>query len=154
MRRPWWALAVLAAMRSTAGAQEVPRPVDAAIPPGAVMVVPGQPAIDPAWAGPGTDPAFAAPGTLPPGTPPAEHRGFFARWLDRKKQAVCRIPYPDAGCGDWHQDCIFIFGSCRAFYREPCLPGPTPLPPPPGYGVPGAYGSLSVLGAAPGCGCP
>jgi hypothetical protein len=44
-------------------------------------------------------------------------------------------------CGSWKSECTFIFGSCREFFGEPCLPGPPPPPyvaggyaPPPGYG--------------------
>src|SRR5947207_11714413 len=29
------------------------------------------------------------------------------------------------GCGNWHEDLRFIFGSCRSFFGEPCLPKPT-----------------------------
>jgi hypothetical protein len=36
------------------------------------------------------------------------------------------------GCGSFHSDATFIFGSCRHFWGDPCLPGPEPLPLPPG----------------------
>lgn len=26
------------------------------------------------------------------------------------------------GCGGWHAQCTFAFGSCRTFFGEPCLP--------------------------------
>lgn len=26
------------------------------------------------------------------------------------------------GCGGWHAQCTFVFGSCRTFFGEPCLP--------------------------------
>jgi hypothetical protein len=44
-------------------------------------------------------------------------------------------------CGSWKSECTFVFGSCREFFGEPCLPGPPPppavpgaYPPPPGWG--------------------
>jgi hypothetical protein len=33
------------------------------------------------------------------------------------------------GCGSLKADCVFIFGSCRLFYGEPCFKGPNPYPP-------------------------
>ena len=26
------------------------------------------------------------------------------------------------GCGGWHAQNVFVFGSCRTFFSEPCLP--------------------------------
>jgi len=37
------------------------------------------------------------------------------------------------GCGSLKSECTFIFGSCRAFFGEPCLQGPPPA-------FPGDYG--------------
>jgi hypothetical protein len=39
-------------------------------------------------------------------------------------------------CSSWKSECTFVFGSCRAFFGEPCLIGPPPSPLPPGYGPP------------------
>jgi hypothetical protein len=30
------------------------------------------------------------------------------------------------GCGSFHSECTFIFGSCRAFYGQQCLKQPPP----------------------------
>ncbi len=40
----------------------------------------------------------------------------------------CYAHHNDLGCGSFATDCVFIFGSCRAFYGQPCnnRPGPTP----------------------------
>jgi hypothetical protein len=37
------------------------------------------------------------------------------------------------GCGSFHSDCTFVFGSCRAFWNQRCLSGPPALPVPLGY---------------------
>lgn len=31
------------------------------------------------------------------------------------------------GCGSFHSECTFIFGSCRTFFGLPCLKGQPPL---------------------------
>jgi hypothetical protein len=36
-------------------------------------------------------------------------------------------------CSSLHSELTFIFGSCRAFFGEPCLPRPPMVPVPPGY---------------------
>ena len=35
-----------------------------------------------------------------------------------------------AGCGSLKSELVFIFGSCRQFYGEPCFKGPNPYPHP------------------------
>jgi hypothetical protein len=74
----------------------------------------------------------------------------------RPRQPVCDF-FRKCGCGCWsHHNCPgcgslesetrFIFGSCRAFFGEPCMRGPRDLPVPIGmYG----YGPVRE-----GCGCP
>jgi len=42
-------------------------------------------------------------------------------------------------CSSFHSEFIFVFGSCRQFFGEPCLPGPPEPPMPPGYGPPPSY---------------
>jgi hypothetical protein len=40
------------------------------------------------------------------------------------------------GCGSLHSEWTFIFGSCRAFFGDPCRKGPPPSPLPPGSNPP------------------
>jgi hypothetical protein len=58
----------------------------------------------------------------------------------RSKGVGCWSHHNALLCGSWQSECTFIFGSCREFFGEPCLP------PPPGYqhghGLPG----LGLLG--------
>jgi hypothetical protein len=42
-------------------------------------------------------------------------------------------------CSSFHSEFTFVFGSCRQFFGEPCLPGPPQPPMPPGYGPPPTY---------------
>lgn len=157
MRHGFLAVGLLAAgLPVRASAQDVRRPADTWEPPGSVVVVPAQP---------GPDPVLTDPAASPP--PQATSHGPF-RWLSEwraNRRFGCWTSYPEAGCGNFRSDLIFVFGSCRTFYREPCLQGPTPVPLPPGYLLPdGRLGTLSkpipaatpsgILGAAGGCGCP
>jgi len=48
----------------------------------------------------------------------------------RRLNVGCSATQNSVGCGSLKAECIFVFGSCRAFYREPCL-----APPPHGYGL-------------------
>jgi hypothetical protein len=34
----------------------------------------------------------------------------------------CAATVGSYGCGSWRADCVFAFGSCRAFFGEPCFP--------------------------------
>ncbi len=54
-------------------------------------------------------------------------------------------------CGSWKSECTFVFGSCREFFGEPCLPGPPPPPAPPGYPGMGAYGMPGARSGCPSC---
>lgn len=49
--------------------------------------------------------------------------GPCLRWLRNKG---CWAHINSLGCGSLHSDLTFIFGSCRTFFGEPCLPGPCP----------------------------
>ena len=40
----------------------------------------------------------------------------------------CWASHNGYGCSSAKAECTFIFGSCRAFYGEPCLDGPPPPP--------------------------
>jgi hypothetical protein len=57
-------------------------------------------------------------------------------WLQRHGFA-CWSHHDSPGCGSLEAECTFIFGSCRKWYGEPCMPRPDPYPPvAPGYGAP------------------
>lgn len=40
----------------------------------------------------------------------------------------CWASHNGYGCSSAKAECTFIFGSCRAFYGEPCIQGPPPPP--------------------------
>jgi hypothetical protein len=46
------------------------------------------------------------------------------RLYDRITGECCQGTHNDYGCGSWKADCVFIFGSCRAFWGEPCRKAP------------------------------
>ena len=72
----------------------------------------------------------------------------------RALNACCWSHLDYVGCGNCKSECTFIFGSCHAFYGEPCRKGPPPFPVPPGYGYPPPGGNPWLDGYAPqGCGC-
>jgi hypothetical protein len=56
-----------------------------------------------------------------------QHHPALRRWLLRP--IGCWTTHQDYGCGNLKSECIFLFGSCRQFYGEPCLKEPPPLPP-------------------------
>jgi hypothetical protein len=39
----------------------------------------------------------------------------------------CESHHNSPGCGSCKAECIFIFGSCREFFGEPCFPRPQKL---------------------------
>jgi hypothetical protein len=48
-------------------------------------------------------------------------------WLHYRNQPCgCWATHDDLGCGSLKAECVFIFGSCRAFYGQPCWKGPPP----------------------------
>jgi hypothetical protein len=51
----------------------------------------------------------------------------------------CFATHNSVGCGSLKAECVYMFGSCRAFYGEPCLP-----PPPGVHGSP--YGNGNGAG--------
>lgn len=59
-------------------------------------------------------------------------------WLDdHTRSCGCWADYnSDYGCSSLHSECVFIFGSCRHFWREPCFKSPPPSPFGPGYDCP------------------
>jgi hypothetical protein len=80
----------------------------------------------PAWVG-GQFPGAAVDvnGTAMPA--PARGDRPIRGWLRNHKWG-CWTTHNTLGCGNLQSECVFIFGSCRAFYGEPCLPGPPPSP--------------------------
>jgi hypothetical protein len=54
------------------------------------------------------------------------------------------------GCGSLHSTCIFMFGSCRAWYKEPCFP----IPPRSGPFAGNVESGRVESGRTGGCGCP
>jgi hypothetical protein len=58
----------------------------------------------------------------------------------------CFATLGSLGCGSCKSECQFIFGSCRTFFGEPCIPDA-------GHGY-GAYGYGTNGRAKGGCGCP
>ena len=47
-----------------------------------------------------------------------------------KSPLYCAAHHNSVGCGSLKADYMFIFGSCRQFYGEPCFKGPNPYPHP------------------------
>jgi hypothetical protein len=88
--------------------------------------------------------------TVPPNPGPRQPLHDCLRKLD----ACCWSHLNYVGCGNCKSECTFIFGSCHAFYGEPCRKGPPPFAVPPGYGYPPQGANPWLDGYAPqGCGC-
>ncbi len=66
---------------------------------------------------------------LPPAAAPAPRNG----WLQRHGLG-CWTTHNTLGCSSLKSECIFIFGSCRQFFGEPCMAPPPPDPFGPNYG--------------------
>jgi hypothetical protein len=95
--------------------------------------------------------AQAPPGaTIMPGDPGAEPaRPRPLVHCLRRFGLACWASVNSTGCGSLKSECTFIFGSCRAFYGEPCL-ARDPIPP----GAPGSDPRRSTgTGSGSGCGC-
>jgi hypothetical protein len=59
----------------------------------------------------------------------ARFKSFFNRL-----GCLCWATHNTDGCGSLYSEYLFILGSCREFWGDPCTPGPEPLPLPPGVG--------------------
>jgi hypothetical protein len=71
-------------------------------------------------------------------------------WIDHRPG--CWASHLDYGCGSCKSDCTFVFGSCRAFFAQPCYKRPPPTAAELYYGLPaGSYGGST---GGRGCGCP
>jgi hypothetical protein len=83
-----------------------------------------------------------APGQNPPLNPAFTHKGPVRDYVHdcmHKLGVGCWSHHNMYTCGSFQSEFTFVFGSCRQFFGEPCLPGP-PIPPmPPGYGPPPSY---------------
>jgi hypothetical protein len=105
------------------------------------------------------------PASCPAAEPPAASHHSFCDWLHSRPRPIadhvhacmhahgvgCWSHHNMYTCGSWKSECTFIFGSCREFFGEPCLPGPPPPPAPPGYPGPGAYGMPAGRSGCPSC---
>jgi len=94
-----------------------------------VPAYPGQPPANPVPSGPSVPAAPTAPPPRPiigytAPTPKPEPTGFFHRLYNRCANNQCQTHHNDFGCGSGKADCVFIFGSCRAFWGDPCYKGP------------------------------
>jgi hypothetical protein len=80
-------------------------------------------------------PAHSAPchcaSVLDPDAPPGPQRKTFTVRALNHFGLCCASSHNQPTCGNLHSELTFIFGSCRQFFGEPCLP-------PPPHGVPPA----------------
>ncbi len=135
------ALAALVGLGMTIGLARAQQPAQQPAPPPAVNTEP--------WAV--IDYGGGAPPPPPPAlsdeVPPFPRKGPVRDWFHdcMHKQGVgCWSHHNYYGCSSWKSEATFVFGSCRAFFGEPCLPGPPQAPVPPGYAPAAAMGN-------PGC---
>jgi hypothetical protein len=70
-----------------------------------------------------------------------------------KKRFGCWATHFADGCGSFHSDMVFIFGSCRAFYGEGCRKDPPSIYQP-GYGPAGYVPPGAAGQGGSGCNCP
>jgi hypothetical protein len=68
-------------------------------------------------------PMAADEGTIS-GTPGRHH--LLPKCMAKIHSWCCWSHHNRLGCGSANSDLTFIFGSCRTFFGEPCLPGPPP----------------------------
>jgi hypothetical protein len=104
---------------------------------------PSYPVRTPPQAGPGYYPRTPPQATeLPPGYPPVDssHSPTPLRdWWVNGRPLGCWASSNSYGCSSCRAELAFIFGSCRSFYREPCLKGAPPSALPPWTGPEGGY---------------
>ncbi len=88
----------------------------------------------------------------PPKNPAFTHKGPVRDYVHdcmHKIGVGCWSHHNMYTCSSFHSEFTFVFGSCREFFGEPCLPGPPVPPMPPGYGPPPTYLPQPGYGAAP-----
>ena len=79
-----------------------------------------------------------APWPLRQGDRAADRRD---RWNEKGYHCQSHIDW--YGCGSWRAQCEFVFGSCRRFFAEPCLPA---APHGFGAGLSGGFGAAAPCG--------
>ncbi len=78
-----------------------------------------------------------------PSAKPAKQENFVNKCL-HSVGLNCAASHNTVGCGSCYGHYIFVFGSCRQFFGEPCIPwGPDTLP--------GRSGGAGGAGAGGGC---
>ena len=97
------------------------------------------------------------PPNVPPTAPTKTELGYVAMPVDmgmpplsplNKTGLACYTNRNSPGCSNLRNDLRFIFGSCRDFFGEPCLPHPNAT----GRGISGMKGS-SIFGGSSSCAC-
>jgi hypothetical protein len=78
---------------------------------------------------------------IPPEAPPAR----AGHWW--QKPCGCFAAFNNVGCGNCRTHAIFIWGSCRQFFGQPCIKQVPAVPLPPGYGA-------DALNGPQRCACP
>lgn len=77
------------------------------------------------------------PGPMALGEAPAEVSPRRRPLRDWVANLGCWSHHNRFGCGSFRSEMTFIFGSCRAFFGDPCRKGPPPSPLPSGPGSDG-----------------
>jgi hypothetical protein len=77
----------------------------------------------------GPEPDLFAVLKLGPTGPPVK-RGHPIYNCYLKSPFYCVTHHNLATCGSLKSECVFLFGSCRQFFGEPCFKGPDPYPHP------------------------
>jgi len=83
--------------------------------------------------------AGVAPQPVLEAPPEWPHKGPVRDWVHdcmHRGGVGCWSHHNTFTCGSFKSEWTFIFGSCKEFFGEPCLPGPPQPPYPPGYGPP------------------
>ena len=75
-----------------------------------------------------------APGLEPLQPPPAPRP--YQRLLNSHGLG-CASNFNQVGCGNFWSEFRFVFGSCRTFFGQPCIPNPPHFGPGNGYGFDG-----------------
>jgi hypothetical protein len=77
---------------------------------------------------------ISATADVAPPVQSADQAGHLARWHEHTKEFLnkygrcCSSDVNNPGCSGWRADLQFVFGSCRYWFGEPCLPmGPGPF---------------------------
>jgi hypothetical protein len=65
-----------------------------------------------------------ADGTAAPGTASAPRTGPIRTFWRMANDRGCFATHNTVGCSSCWGDMMFIFGSCRTFFGEPCAPPP------------------------------